>query len=67
VNKAMESGCRLADLTVEDFRAADASLDKSVYEVLGVEKAIYAFKSYGSTAPAEVRKQIERWKSKIAP
>ena len=49
-----------------DFRSADSSLDKSVYDVLGVERAINAFKSYGSTAPAEVRKQIERWMAKIA-
>jgi argininosuccinate lyase len=66
VNKAMQRGCRLADLPLEDFRAADASLDQSVYEVLGVEKAVYAFKSYGSTAPAEVRKQIESWKKAVA-
>jgi hypothetical protein len=30
-----------------------------------VEKAIAAFKSYGSTAPAEVRKQIDEWKSRV--
>src|SRR6478609_377052 len=62
VGIASERGCRLADLKIDDFRAADASLDESVYEVLGVERAIAAFKSYGSTAPSEVRKQIERWK-----
>jgi argininosuccinate lyase len=66
VGKALERSCRLADLKLEDFRAADGSLDESVYDVLGVEKAIAAFKSYGSTAPAEVRKQIERWKTKLA-
>lgn len=66
VGKALERGCRLADLKLDDFRAADASLDDSVYGILGVERAIAAFKSYGSTAPAEVRKQLERWKEKIA-
>src|SRR6185369_11619741 len=66
VGKALERGCRLADLKLDDFRAADASLDGSVYNVLGVEKAITAFRSYGSTAPIDVRKQVERWKSKIA-
>jgi argininosuccinate lyase len=61
VGLALERGCRLADLRIDDFRAADASLDESVYGVLGVERAIAAFQSYGSTAPAEVRKQIDRW------
>jgi argininosuccinate lyase len=66
VGLALERGCRLADLPIDDFRAADASLDESVYGVLGVERAIAAFQSYGSTAPAEVRKQIDRWKEKLA-
>jgi argininosuccinate lyase len=66
VGKALERGCSLADLTLDDFRAVDTSLDASVYEILGVEKAIAAFKSYGSTAPSEVRKQIQRWKTKLA-
>src|SRR5262245_19525965 len=66
VGQAIERGCRLADLKLEDFRAADTSIDDSVYGVLGVKQAIAAFKSYGSTAPAEVRKQIDRWKKKVA-
>jgi hypothetical protein len=31
-----------------------------------VQKAVSAFQSYGSTAPAEVKKQIERWKESVA-
>jgi argininosuccinate lyase len=65
VGKAMERGCRLADLKLDDFRSADASIDESIYSVLGVERAINGFRSYGSTAPAEVRKQIDRWKKKV--
>ncbi len=63
VAAALARGCRLADLPLEAFRAADPSLDESVFEVLGTDKAVQAFRSYGSTAPAEVRKQIDRWKS----
>jgi argininosuccinate lyase len=66
VGKAMERGCRLADLKLDDFRSAEASIDESIYNVLGVERAINGFRSYGSTAPAEVRKQIDRWKKKLA-
>ncbi len=66
VGAALERGCRLSDLTIDDFRAADPSLDKSVYEILGVTHAINAFKSYGSTAPSEVRKQIDLWKKRVA-
>jgi len=66
VGTALARGCRLADLSLADFRAADPSLDESVYGVLGVEKAVQAFRSYGSTAPSEVRKQIDRWKREVA-
>jgi argininosuccinate lyase len=65
VATALARGCRLADLSLDDFRSADPSLDRGVYDVLGVEKAVQAFASYGSTAPSEVRKQIEAWKKKL--
>jgi argininosuccinate lyase len=65
VGQALARGCRLADLSIDEFRSADPTLDESVYAVLGVERAVAAFRSYGSTAPAEVKKQVERWKEKI--
>jgi len=30
-----------------------------------VDKAVQAFQSFGSTAPAEVRKQVDIWKKKV--
>jgi argininosuccinate lyase len=65
VGKALARGCRLADLKLEDFRSADASLDESVYEALGVDRAVAAFRSYGSSRPEEVRKQVESWKGRV--
>jgi argininosuccinate lyase len=62
VHTAMERGVRLSDLSLAEFRAAHADLDEGVFEVLGVHKAVRAMVSYGSTAPAEVHSQIERWK-----
>jgi argininosuccinate lyase len=62
---AMERGVPLAELPLADFQAAEASLDASVYDVLGVENAVRAFASFGSTAPAEVEKQIASWKAKL--
>lgn len=65
VRKALDADCRLADLPLADFQEADAGLDESVYTVLGVEQAIRAFRSYGSTAEAEVRAQLEAWKKRL--
>ena len=66
VNKAMKQRVRLADLSIDDYRQADSSLDETVYEVLGVERAVGAMKSYGSTAPEQVRRQIEDWKGRLS-
>jgi argininosuccinate lyase len=63
---AMARGVRLADLTLDDFRSAEPTLDASVYDVLGVARAVAAMRSYGSTGPEQVQMQIERWRSKLA-
>jgi argininosuccinate lyase len=53
---------RLADLSDAEFAEADPRLGPEVRGVLGVANAIKAFRSYGSTAPAEVDQQLERWR-----
>ena len=65
VRIALDKNVRLSDLPLADFQAAHADLDKSVYDVLGVDRAIAAFVSYGSTGPAEVAKQVAIWKHKL--
>jgi argininosuccinate lyase len=65
VAAAMQRDVPLANLELAEFQAAHASLDASVYDVLGVEQAILAFVSEGSTAPAEVDKQIAAWKQRL--
>jgi argininosuccinate lyase len=65
VRTAMDRKVRLADLTLAELREAHPELDGRVYDVLGADKAVQAMRSYGSTAPEEVRKQIERWKATL--
>jgi len=65
VATAMEQRKRLSDLSLEDFQQADPTLDRSVYDVLGVSNAVKAFQSYGSTAPKQVDLQIARWKARL--
>ena len=43
----------------------ESSLDDSVYGALGVERAVSAFVSFGSTGPAQVEKQIRHWKTRL--
>jgi argininosuccinate lyase len=56
---------RLADLSDADLVEAHPQLGPEARGVLGVENAIKAFQSYGSTAPAEVEKQLEYWRSRL--
>ena len=65
VRTAMDRGLRLADLPLAEFQAASPDLDATVYDVLGVEKAVSAMKSYGSTAPEQVQMQVTRWKERL--
>ncbi|MDR1958330.1 MAG: argininosuccinate lyase [Planctomycetaceae bacterium] len=66
VRIAMERRRPLMQLPLETFRSVDPALDESVYGILGVKNAVHAMRSYGSTAPEEVRQQIEVWKKKLS-
>lgn len=57
---------RLADLPDAEFTKAHASLGTGVKEVLGVSNAVTAFRSYGSTAPVEVEKQLAQWRHTLS-
>lgn len=65
VGSALKQDCRLADLPAEEFRAAHESLDEKVYDVLGIEKAVEAFCSSGSTNPKLVAEQVALWRERL--
>ena len=67
VNLCERKGCRLADLSAEDFAAANPAIGPDVKDALGVENAVKAFRSYGSTAPGEVAEQLGRWQRRLSP
>jgi argininosuccinate lyase len=58
-----ERHCRLTDLAPEVYESIRPGLSSGVYKVLGVANALAAFRSVGSTAPAEVERQIKCWQS----
>jgi argininosuccinate lyase len=61
-----ERRCRLADLPAEVYEAIRPGLGQGVYKVLGAKNALNAFRSVGSTAPAEVEKQIANWQTRLS-
>ncbi len=65
VKQAEEAGGGLADLPVIAFEAVAPGNGDAVRASLGVAKAIAAFRSYGSTAPAEVAHQLAAWQDRL--
>src|SRR4029078_7887796 len=57
---------RLADLQAEEVEKVKPGVAADVVCVLGVRNAVAAFKSAGSTAPAEVAKQLAAWRERLA-
>lgn len=65
VGLAMKKGVRLADLPLSAYQEAHPALDESLFDVLGVEQAIQAFKSLGSTRPELVAEQVTVWRKRL--
>jgi len=66
VKKAEELGVGLSDLPISDLQALDARITAAIYDVLTPEASVASRKSYGGTAPDQVRAQIKRWKEALA-
>jgi argininosuccinate lyase len=62
VKRAEALGCELPDLPLADLQALEPRIDARVFEVLTPDASVASRKSYGGTAPEQVRAQIQRWK-----
>ncbi len=56
----------LADLSDVELVDAHPQLGPEIRSLLGVQNAIKAFRSYGSTAPAEVERQLGLWIQRLS-
>jgi argininosuccinate lyase len=61
-----ERRCRLVDLPPDVYESVRPGLSAGVYKILGVANALAAFRSAGSTAPAEVGRQLGLWRQRLA-
>ncbi|MDQ7080011.1 MAG: argininosuccinate lyase [Paracoccaceae bacterium] len=65
VKLAEDKGCDLPDLALDEMQAVCADITDEVYSVLGVHNSVNSRKSYGGTAPEQVRAQVARWKEML--
>lgn len=62
---AEERGCELSDLPLAELRKLNPSISEDVYSVLTVEASVASRKSFGGTAPDNVRAQIAWWRERL--
>ncbi len=65
VRAAMTRGIRLSEIPLDEMRESAPQISADVYGYLDAAGAVRAMKSFGSTAPAEVKKQIRWWKKQL--
>ena len=62
---AEAKGLELAAVPLQDLHALQAGNHSGVYEVLSLEASLNSRRSYGGTAPAEVKNRIAQWKTEL--
>jgi argininosuccinate lyase len=61
VKLAEGKGVGLEQLPLEAMQGVEPRITKAVYAVLGVENSVKSRRSFGGTAPQNVRKMAQRW------
>ena len=64
--RAEEIGCDLPSLPLSELQGLEPKITEGVFKVLTPEASVASRKSYGGTAPDQVRAQIKRWKELLA-
>jgi argininosuccinate lyase len=65
VKSAIQLGVDLSELPLESLKAFNASIEQDVFDVLTLRGSLNARNVLGGTAPAQVRKQIERHRARL--
>ncbi len=61
VAMAEAKGVDLPELALSDMQSVEKRITGDVYSVLGVEASVKSRRSFGGTAPANVRREAKRW------
>ncbi|HZG29033.1 MAG TPA: argininosuccinate lyase [Ensifer sp.] len=65
VAAAERKGVDLSGLSLDELKAIHPDINDGVYAVLTVDASVASRKSYGGTAPDQVRFQIAEWKKRV--
>ncbi|MFC4617693.1 argininosuccinate lyase [Camelliibacillus cellulosilyticus] len=62
---AIEKGCYLLDLSLEDYRRFSPLFDEDIYKILTPAHVVQARNSAGGTAPQQIKEQIKLAEGKL--
>jgi len=65
VRRAEELNCTLDKLPLNEMQKIEKAITEDVFAVLPLEASVNARTSFGGTAPARVREQIQFWREKL--
>src|SRR3954467_13133134 len=66
VAAAEQAGVPLEKLPLAAMQAIEPRLTKAIFDVLSVERSVASRASHGGTAPANVRREANKWLKKLA-
>jgi argininosuccinate lyase len=62
---AEKRGIDLQDLSLADMRSVEPRITTDVFSVLAVEASVASRKSFGGTAPENVRREAQGWLERL--
>jgi argininosuccinate lyase len=65
VARAAKAGIPLDKMPLKEMQAVDPRVPKSTLSVLSVDRSVESRKSYGGTAPKNVRREAEKWLKRL--
>jgi argininosuccinate lyase len=65
VRECLDQGRTLPEVPLEELHRLCPLVDKDVFQVLGVDQAVRAFRSHGSTNPEFVAQRLRHWASQL--
>jgi len=65
VRRAAADGVKLSELSLEQLRSLSPLIAEDVYKVLGTQNCVENYRSHGSSAPAEVERQLRQWQERL--
>jgi argininosuccinate lyase len=65
VARAAEAGLPLHELPLKEMKRVEPRITQAVFGVLSVDRSVRSRKSFGGTAPANVRAQARKWLKRL--